>query len=63
MLKKTIGMAGFTLAEVLITLGIIGVVLNTGRTVQNSLQKSTFCIVTGCCYEYCTRRLRFVSNC
>ena len=28
MLKKTIGMAGFTLAEVLITLGIIGVVDN-----------------------------------
>ena len=51
MLKKTIGMAGFTLAEVLITLGIIGVV-NTGRTVQNSLQKSTFCSVTGSCYEH-----------
>ena len=47
MLKKTIGMAGFTLAEVLITLGIIGVV-----TVQNSLQKSTFCSVTGSCYEH-----------
>ncbi len=43
MLKKTIGMAGFTLAEVLITLGIIGVVAAmTMPTLINSTQGAQY---------------------
>ena len=43
MLKKTIGMGGFTLAEVLITLGIIGVVAAmTMPTLINSTQGAQY---------------------